>query len=129
LLLLWLLPLLHGQAPMAPSDQLGLGSYRYFISIDFGTHGSGFAYCAASDGYVVKTFQYWPGEISQLHLGCSSLLLLLNIHACSCTSTALALPLLCTVLGMDGAVVSSAAGLILQSSQRLRHRCPQVWLG
>jgi hypothetical protein len=51
---------------MAPSDQLGLGSYRYFISIDFGTHGSGFAYSAAADGYEVKTFQYWPGEKHRL---------------------------------------------------------------
>jgi hypothetical protein len=64
LLPLPLLPLLlHSPSTMAPSDQLGLGSYRYFISIDFGTHGSGFAYSAAADGYEVKTFQYWPGML------------------------------------------------------------------
>ncbi|KAF6254621.1 hypothetical protein COO60DRAFT_300966 [Scenedesmus sp. NREL 46B-D3] len=50
---------------MARSDQLGPGSFRYFISVDFGTHGSGFAYSAASDGYEVKTFQYWPGQRGQ----------------------------------------------------------------
>lgn len=43
--------------------QIGAGSIRYFIAIDFGTHGSGFAYSAAADSdSAVKTFEYWPGQ-------------------------------------------------------------------
>lgn len=44
-------------------SQIGIGSYKYFIAIDFGTHGSGFAYSSASDSdSAVRTFEYWPGQ-------------------------------------------------------------------
>eukprot|EP00775_Hariotina_reticulata_P011136 gene11136-11289_t len=45
------------------SDNIGTGSFRYHIAIDFGTHGSGFAYSAAADGdAAAKTFEYWEGQ-------------------------------------------------------------------
>ena len=34
------------------------GSYRYYVSLDFGTHGSGFAYSAKVDGDCVpRTYE------------------------------------------------------------------------
>lgn len=43
--------------------QVGTGSAKYFIAIDFGTHGSGFAYTSVADSdSAVKTFEYWPGQ-------------------------------------------------------------------
>jgi hypothetical protein len=45
------------------SESIGTGSFRYHIAIDFGTHGSGFAYSAAADGdAAAHTFEYWEGQ-------------------------------------------------------------------
>jgi len=44
-------------------ENIGTGSFRYHIAVDFGTHGSGFAYSAAADGdAAAKTFEYWEGQ-------------------------------------------------------------------
>ena len=48
---------------MADHPAIGTSrSYQYYISIDFGTHGSGFAYMAKGDGDNVRTYEYWPGQ-------------------------------------------------------------------
>lgn len=49
---------------MKPSrTQVAYGLFKYFIAIDLGTHGSGFAYASAVDSdSSVKTFEYWPGQ-------------------------------------------------------------------
>eukprot|EP00775_Hariotina_reticulata_P011138 gene11138-11291_t len=47
-------------------DKVGTAaaSFKFYNAIDFGTHGSGFAYSAAADGdtAAAKTFEYWEGQ-------------------------------------------------------------------
>ena len=44
---------------------VGTTSPKFNISIDIGTHASGFAYSAASDGDTIPFYDFWPDQLGR----------------------------------------------------------------
>jgi hypothetical protein len=63
LLLLLLLGACFQAVNGADHDAARTGEPKFFVAVDFGTWGSGFAYSSAYDGNSIRTFEYWDGQV------------------------------------------------------------------